>query len=115
MQWPLTSQSHGSVSQREQLVFFLLRIKLHDLEYINIYILKISETVLPLELPSQNFRSNWICKLKLNQTVDYATFVLVRFLHWKTGFLVLEQFCEPKIMHAGNRYAISQLHRRVAR
>jgi hypothetical protein len=29
MQWPLTSQSHGSVSQREQLVF-LLRIKLHE-------------------------------------------------------------------------------------
>jgi hypothetical protein len=28
MQWPLTSQSHGSVSQREQL-FFSLRIKLH--------------------------------------------------------------------------------------
>jgi hypothetical protein len=28
MQWPLTSQLHGSVSQREQL-FFLLRIKLH--------------------------------------------------------------------------------------
>jgi hypothetical protein len=28
MQWPLTSQSHGSVSQREQLVF-LLCIKLH--------------------------------------------------------------------------------------
>jgi uncharacterized membrane protein YhfC len=30
MQWPLTSQLHGSVSQREQL-FFLLRIKLHAL------------------------------------------------------------------------------------
>jgi hypothetical protein len=28
MQWPLTSQSHGSVSQREQLAF-LLRIKFH--------------------------------------------------------------------------------------
>jgi hypothetical protein len=28
MQWPLTSQLHGSVSQRQQL-FFLLRIKLH--------------------------------------------------------------------------------------
>jgi hypothetical protein len=28
MQWPLTSQSHGSVSKREQLSF-LLRIKLH--------------------------------------------------------------------------------------
>jgi hypothetical protein len=28
MQWPLTSQLHGSVSQRETLVF-LLRIKLH--------------------------------------------------------------------------------------
>jgi hypothetical protein len=28
MQWPLTSQLHGSVSQREQL-FFSLRIKLH--------------------------------------------------------------------------------------
>jgi hypothetical protein len=31
MQWPLTSQSHGSVSQREQREFFLLRIKLHAL------------------------------------------------------------------------------------
>jgi hypothetical protein len=30
MQWPLTSQLHGSVSQREQL-FFLLGIKLHAL------------------------------------------------------------------------------------
>jgi uncharacterized membrane protein YhfC len=30
MQWPLTSQLHGNVSQREQLVF-LLRIKLHAL------------------------------------------------------------------------------------
>jgi hypothetical protein len=30
MQWPLTSQSHGSVSQGEHLVF-LLRIKLHAL------------------------------------------------------------------------------------
>jgi hypothetical protein len=30
MQWPLTSQLHGSVSQREQLVFSL-RIKLHAL------------------------------------------------------------------------------------
>jgi hypothetical protein len=30
MQWPLTSQLHGSVSQREQLVF-LLWIKLHAL------------------------------------------------------------------------------------
>jgi hypothetical protein len=30
MQWPLTSQLHGSVSQREQL-FFLLRIKLQAL------------------------------------------------------------------------------------
>jgi hypothetical protein len=30
MQWPLTSQLHGSVSQREEL-FFLLRIKLHAL------------------------------------------------------------------------------------
>jgi hypothetical protein len=29
MQWPLTSQLHGSVSLREQL-FFPLRIKLHD-------------------------------------------------------------------------------------
>jgi hypothetical protein len=28
VQWPLTSQLHGSVSQREQL-FFSLRIKLH--------------------------------------------------------------------------------------
>jgi hypothetical protein len=28
-QWPLTSQLHGSVSQREQLDFFSLRIKLH--------------------------------------------------------------------------------------
>jgi hypothetical protein len=28
MKWPLTSQSHGSVSQRESL-FFSLRIKLH--------------------------------------------------------------------------------------
>jgi hypothetical protein len=28
MQWPLTSQSHGSFSQREQL-FFSLQIKLH--------------------------------------------------------------------------------------
>jgi hypothetical protein len=28
MQWPLTSQSHGSFSQREQL-FFLSRIKLY--------------------------------------------------------------------------------------
>jgi hypothetical protein len=28
MQWPLTSQSHDSVSQREQLSF-LLRINLH--------------------------------------------------------------------------------------
>jgi hypothetical protein len=28
IQWPLTSQLHGSVSQREQL-FFLLQIKLH--------------------------------------------------------------------------------------
>jgi hypothetical protein len=30
MQWPLTSQLHGSVSQREQLVFSLW-IKLHAL------------------------------------------------------------------------------------
>jgi hypothetical protein len=30
MQWPLTSQLHGSVYQREQLVFSL-RIKLHAL------------------------------------------------------------------------------------
>jgi hypothetical protein len=30
MQWPRTSQLHGSVSQREQL-FFLVRIKLHAL------------------------------------------------------------------------------------
>jgi hypothetical protein len=36
MQWPLTSQLHGSVSQREQL-FFSLRIKLHALRLINIY------------------------------------------------------------------------------
>jgi hypothetical protein len=28
MQWPLTSQWHGNVSQREQM-FFSLRIKLH--------------------------------------------------------------------------------------
>jgi hypothetical protein len=27
MQWPLTSQLHGSVYQREQLVFFIANIK----------------------------------------------------------------------------------------
>jgi hypothetical protein len=34
MQWPLTSQLHGSGSQREQLVF-LLRIKLHAQCFVN--------------------------------------------------------------------------------
>jgi hypothetical protein len=37
MQWPLTSQLHGSVSQREQLDF-LLRIKLHALTPYIIYV-----------------------------------------------------------------------------
>jgi hypothetical protein len=37
MQWPLTSQLHGSVSQREQLVF-TLRIKLHALALGALYI-----------------------------------------------------------------------------
>jgi hypothetical protein len=32
MQWPLTSELHGSVSQREQL-FFSLQIKLHALHF----------------------------------------------------------------------------------
>jgi hypothetical protein len=36
MQWPLTSQLHGSVSQREQL-FFSLRIKLHANESLLIF------------------------------------------------------------------------------
>jgi hypothetical protein len=35
MQWPLTSQSHGSVSQREQLDF-LLRTKLQARHWSNI-------------------------------------------------------------------------------